>query len=66
VRLHCTGPPTGHLEVVNALLAAQADVNKASNGRSDSTALGLREGHLEVVNALLAAQADVNKANNDR
>ena len=63
--LHCTGPPhNGHLEVVKALLAAQADVNKANNTvRLHCT--GPPNGHLEVVKALLAAQADVNKADND-
>lgn len=51
----------GHLEVVQALLAAKADVN-ATQGNGGDTALALasRFGHLNVVQALLAAKADVN------
>jgi serine/threonine-protein phosphatase 6 regulatory ankyrin repeat subunit B len=60
----------GHLEVVQALLAAKPDVN-ATRGPNPSlkvqlgdgvTALGLasRNAHLNVVQALLAANADVN------
>jgi ankyrin repeat protein len=65
-RLHCTGPPHyGHLEVVEALLAAQADVNKASNDGETPLHWASYKGHLEVVKALLAAQADVNKANDE-
>jgi ankyrin repeat protein len=50
------------LEVVKALLAAQADVNKADNGGQTPLYRASFNGHLEVVKALLAAQADVNKA----
>ncbi|KAJ5902812.1 hypothetical protein N7495_003340 [Penicillium taxi] len=57
-----TAAEGGHLEVVQALLAAKADVN-ASPARSDGrTALRAAAGggHLEVVQVLLAAKADVN------
>jgi ankyrin repeat protein len=55
----------GHLEVVERLLAAKADVNAGAgagyNGRTalQATAEG---GHLEVIEWLLAAKADVNAA----
>ena len=50
----------GHLEVVQALLAAKADVNaKAANGGT-ALMVASQTGHLEVVQALLAAKADVN------
>ena len=51
---------TGHLDVVQALVAAKAEVNaKAASG---ATALGVasEQGHLDVVQALVAANADVN------
>jgi ankyrin repeat protein len=51
--------------VVQALLGAEADVNKADNDGDDSTVPGLLNGHLEVVQALLGAEADVNKADNN-
>ncbi len=60
----------GHLEVVQALLGAKADVNAMrarDSGPKDqlgdgATALALasQNGHLNVVQALLAAKADVN------
>jgi ankyrin repeat protein len=53
----------GHLEVVKALLAAQADVKKADDDGETPLHWASDFGHLEVVEALLAAQADVNKAN---
>ena len=55
----------GHLEVVERLLAAQADVNAATaaafGGRTALQAAAVG-GHLKVVERLLAAQADVNAA----
>ena len=55
------GAGGGHLEVVERLLAARAQVNAAA-GRSGRTALqaAAEGGHLEVVERLLAATADVN------
>ena len=54
----------GHLEVVERLLAAKADVNAAAAGDNGRTALQAAAGggHLEVVERLLAAKADVNAA----
>jgi ankyrin repeat protein len=62
----------GNLEVVERLLAAQADVNAAAAPTAPTAPLGYKGrtalqaaaggGHLEVVERLLAAQADVNAA----
>ena len=54
----------GHLEVVERLLAAKADVNAAPTSSSGQTALqaAAARGHLEVVERLLTANADVNAA----
>jgi ankyrin repeat protein len=54
----------GHLEVVQALLAANADVNSSPAKYGGGTALqaAAEAGHLEVVHALLAANADVNSS----
>jgi hypothetical protein len=54
----------GHLDVVERLLAAKADVNTAAVDRGGRTALqaAAGSGHLEVVERLLAAKADVNAA----
>jgi Ankyrin repeats (3 copies) len=54
----------GHLEVVERLLAAKADVNAAPAEHYGRTALqaAAEGGHLEVVERLLAAKADVNAA----
>src|ERR1019366_2622233 len=51
----------GHLEVVQALLAAKADANAKS--RDDGTTaliIASQKGHVKIVQALLAAGADVN------
>ncbi|KAJ5193312.1 hypothetical protein N7449_009454 [Penicillium cf. viridicatum] len=52
----------GHLEVVQALLAAKADVNAPLAKFECKTALqaAAEGGHLEVVQTLLAARADAN------
>ena len=56
----------GHIKVVNALIAARADVNKARDyGGATPLIMAAQMGHIEVVNALIAARADVNKAVND-
>ncbi|KAI9766642.1 MAG: hypothetical protein M1839_004797 [Geoglossum umbratile] len=54
----------GHLEVVDRLLAANADVNAAAAECDGRTALqaAAGRGHLEVVERLLAANADINAA----
>ncbi|CAG7916515.1 unnamed protein product [Penicillium olsonii] len=52
----------GHLEVVEQLLAAKADVNAPARKRNGLTALqaAAEGGHLEIVEKLLASKADVN------
>jgi hypothetical protein len=54
----------GHLEVVERLLVAQADVNAAAAMSGGRTALQAAAdgGHLEVIERLLAVGADVNAA----
>jgi ankyrin repeat protein len=54
----------GHLEVVERLLVANADVNAIAIGYDGRIALqaAAEGGHLEVVKRLLAANADVNAA----
>ena len=54
-----------HVEVVRELLAAGADLNKASMYGWTPLYLASREGHVEVVRVLLAAGADPNKASNN-
>ena len=53
------------MEVVNALLSAEAEVNKATTFGSSPLHLACWKGNLEVVKTLLAAGADVNKADKD-
>src|SRR5262249_48172911 len=55
----------GHLKVVQALLAAGADVNAKGYGGFTALIRASRRNYLEVVRALLAAKADVNAARND-
>ena len=55
----------GYLEVVQALLGARADVNKANEYGETPLHSASQHGHLEVLQALLGAEADVNKADND-
>lgn len=50
----------GRLEVVRALLDANADVNAKNHFSSSALELASRQGHSEVVRALLAAKADLN------
>ncbi|KAB8237280.1 uncharacterized protein BDW43DRAFT_203558 [Aspergillus alliaceus] len=51
----------GHVEVVEMLLAAKADVNApATNGRQTALQAAAEGGYVEVVERLLAAKADVN------
>jgi ankyrin repeat protein len=57
---------SGHLEVVKALLGAEADVNKADKSGWTPLHCASNSGHLEVVQTLLGAEADVNKADNYR
>ena len=51
----------GHLEVVEALLAAGIDVNAISSENNHALYLAIFKHHAPVVEALLAAKADPNK-----
>jgi hypothetical protein len=55
----------GHLPVVQALLQAGADADKARDGGSTPLFIASQEGHVPVVQALLQAGADVDKARDD-
>jgi hypothetical protein len=52
----------GHVAVVEAMVAAGADVNKADKYGVTPLYFAALEGHVAVVEALVAARADVNKA----
>ena len=54
----------GHLEVVNVLVGAGAEVNKTNNNGDTPLHLASRSGHLEVIKALIRAKADVRIENN--
>ncbi len=51
---------TGHLDVVQTLLAAGANVNARNDKGRTALALASEQGHLQVVQALIAAKADLN------
>ena len=48
----------GHLEVVNALIAARATVDLARNDGATPVLMAARGGHVEVVRLLVRAGAD--------
>lgn len=50
----------GHVDIVNALLAADADVNQKSMQGYTALIKASQKGHLEVVRALIEAGAEVN------
>ncbi|OQR87402.1 hypothetical protein ACHHYP_08891 [Achlya hypogyna] len=52
----------GHLAVVEALIAAGADVNRATKGARTPINSAANKEHLAVVEALIAAGADLNQA----
>ena len=54
----------GYVEVVDALIATGADVNKANKYGRTPICWASLSSHLEVVQALIAEGADVNKADN--
>jgi hypothetical protein len=55
----------GHLPVVEALLQAGADVDKARDNGATPLYIASHHGHLPVVQALLQAGTDVDKARDD-
>ena len=55
----------GHMETVQALLAAGADVNAKDNDGDFALMFAARNGHTETVQILLAAGAEVNAKNNN-
>ena len=54
-----------HVETVNALVAAGADVNAKSDTGWTPLHMAARDGYSEFVSALVAAGADVNAVNNN-
>eukprot|EP00971_Amphidinium_carterae_P196022 3889626-Amphidinium_carterae.2 len=55
-----------HVEVVSALIAAKADVDKArTNDGTTPLHIAAQDNHVEVVSALIAAKADVDKTKTD-
>ncbi|XP_078575768.1 uncharacterized protein LOC144861671 [Branchiostoma floridae x Branchiostoma japonicum] len=69
VDLHITGATSlfvaaqeGHVEVVQQLLKAGADVEKARQGGATPLYIAAQNGHVEVVQQLLKAGAEVDKA----
>ncbi len=56
----------GHIDVVNALITAKADVNKAlTTDGCTPLCIAAQNGHKDVVDALIVAKADGNKARID-
>ena len=53
----------GHLEIVQALLAAGAEVNAKTDKGLTALIEAIEKGHTETVQALLAAGAEVNAKN---
>jgi ankyrin repeat protein len=49
----------GHIEILNMLLTAGADVNAVSDAGVTAVFLAAMEGHLNVVKTLVAANADI-------
>ena len=54
----------GNSEIVNALLAAGAEVNKTNNYGETPLHYASRNGHLDIVMSLIRAKADVRIMNN--
>jgi len=55
----------GHLEITEALIHANADVNIKKNDGMTPLHLSCMKGHLEITKALIHANADVNVKKND-
>ena len=55
----------GHLEVIEALIKADADVNASNKNGTTALQVAAINGHLKVVEALIEAGADVNASNNN-
>jgi uncharacterized protein len=53
----------GHLDVVNALIAARTDVDSPGNGIETALTNASINGHVEIVHALIAAGADLERTN---
>jgi len=54
----------GHLDIVNALIAAGAHVNVKDNWGMTPINLAADKGHLNIINALIDAEADLNIGSN--
>ena len=55
----------GHLTIVEGLLAAGADMNKANDWGGTPLYRAAEKGHIQIAQALIDAGADMNKANDD-
>ena len=55
----------GHHEVVTALIAAGANVDKANKNGAAPLIIAAQKGHHELVTALIAARANVDLADNN-
>jgi ankyrin repeat protein len=55
----------GHVEVVKALLAAKADIDKVDKDGTNALMAACARGHLEIVKELLSGGAKINEQNGD-
>ena len=55
----------GHAAIVEALIQAGADVNKADNNGATALMIASEDGHAATVEVLIQAGADVDKAANN-
>lgn len=61
----CIAAEMGLIDAVRALIAAHADINKASPDGDTPLFIAAENGHIDVVSALIAAHAIVNQACSD-
>ena len=61
----CIASNMGYVSIVQGLLSAEADKDKARNNGETPFYIAAEQGHMEVVHALLSAEADKDKACDD-
>ena len=61
----CMASQNGHIDLVEALLAGGADINKEDIDGITPLSTASENGHIDLVKALLAVDADVNKEDTD-